>query len=110
MVGRHTLGEFERHVLLVIHHLRGQGYAVSIAAEIGRRASRAVSLGAVYATMDRLEKKGLVSSHLGEPTPERGGKPKRFYDIKGEGIRALAEVQRIDARMWAAVPPIGAPL
>lgn len=75
---RHGLGEFELRVLLVINQLRGQGYAVSIADEIQQRAGKSISLGAVYATVDRLEKKRLVSSKLGEPTPERGGKPKRF--------------------------------
>jgi len=101
------LGEFERDVLLVVHHLQGQGYAVSIAEELGRRLGKDVVLGAVYATAGRLEKKGLVSSSLGDPTPERGGRPKRFYRIEAPGIRALAHSRARDERMWAISAPVG---
>lgn len=103
------LGEFERHVLLAIVHLRGQGYAVSIAAEIKSRTGKSRSLGAIYGTVDRLEKKGFVTSRLGGPTPERGGKPKRFYQIAASGQLALTVVREIDDRMWAGVDPFGAP-
>jgi PadR family transcriptional regulator PadR len=108
-VGRKGLGEFETSVLLAIVHLRGRGYGVSIADEIERRTRRRVSFGAIYATLDRLQKKGLISSELGEPTPERGGKPKRFYRIEAPGERALQETQAMTERMWAGVRPIGAP-
>jgi len=108
-MGRHRLGEFETAVLLAIVHLRGLGYGVSIADEIERRAGKPVSFGAVYATLDRLQKKGLISSKLGEPTPERGGKPKRCYRIEAPGEQALGEAQAVAERMWAGVPPMGAP-
>ena len=107
-MGRKGLGEFETSVLLAIVGLQGRGYGVSIADEIERRTGRAVSFGAVYATLDRLQKKGLISSELGNPTPERGGKPKRFYRIKAPGERALREAQAIAERMWAGMPPIEA--
>jgi PadR family transcriptional regulator PadR len=103
------LGEFERHVLLAIVHLRGKGYAVSIADDIKCRTGKSRSLGAIYGTVDRLEKKGFVTSHLGDPTPARGGKPKRFYQIAAPGQRALAMVRESDERMWAGVDPFGAP-
>ena len=106
-MGRKGLGEFETAVLLAIVHLRGRGYGVSIADEIERRTGRPPSFGAVYATLDRLQKKGLITSDLGEPTPERGGKPKRFYRIEAPGERALLEAQAITERMWMGVPPIG---
>ena len=105
---RHGLGEFELRVLLVINQLRGQGYAVSIADEIQQRAGKSISLGAVYATVDRLEKKRLVSSKLGEPTPERGGKPKRFYEVTAPGLLALSEAREAVVRMWADALPLGA--
>jgi PadR family transcriptional regulator len=108
-MGRKGLGEFETAVLLAIVRLQGRGYGVSIADEIERRGGKPVSFGAVYATLDRLQRKGLISSELGEPTPERGGKPKRFYRIEAEGERALREAQAWSERMWAGVPPIGAP-
>jgi PadR family transcriptional regulator, regulatory protein PadR len=107
-MGRQRLGEFETSVLLAILHLQGRGYGVSIADEIERRTGKSVSFGAVYATLDRMQKKGLISSELGEPTPERGGKPKRFYRINAPGERALREAQAVTERMWAGVPPMGA--
>jgi DNA-binding PadR family transcriptional regulator len=108
-MGRKGLGEFETSVLLAIVHLQGRGYGVSIADEIERRSGKPVSFGAVYATLDRLQKKELISSELGDPTPERGGKPKRFYRIEAPGEHALREAQSVAERMWAGVPPIGAP-
>jgi len=107
-MGRKGLGEFETAVLLAIIRLRGRGYGESIADEIERSRGKPVSFGAVYATLDRLQKKGLISSELGDPTPERGGKPKRFYRIKAPGERALREAQAIAERIWAGVPPIEA--
>ena len=106
---RAGLGELERRVLMAIVHLRGRGYAVSINDEIKRRFGKSISLGATYATVDRMEKKGLVESTLGEPTAERGGKPKRFYSITAPGQRALLDAQEADNRLWAGAPPWGAP-
>jgi DNA-binding PadR family transcriptional regulator len=108
-MGRKGLGEFETATLLAIVHLQGRGYGVSIADEIERRTGKPPSFGAVYATLDRLQKKGLVTSELGEPTPESGGKPKRFYRIGAPGERALREAQVMTERMWAGMRPIGAP-
>jgi PadR family transcriptional regulator, regulatory protein PadR len=106
-MGRKGLGEFETAVLLAIVHLRGRGYGLSIADEIERRTGKPVSFGAVYATLDRLQRKGLISSELGEPTPKRGGKPRRFYRIEAPGERSLREAQSVAERMWAGVPAIG---
>ena len=99
-MGRDGLGDLERRVLLAIHHLHGQGYAVSIAQEMGVRFGRTPSLGAVYATVDRLEKKRFVSSKLGDATPERGGKPKRFYRVEALGYSALETTRESEARLW----------
>jgi PadR family transcriptional regulator PadR len=106
-LSRIQLGEFERCVLIAVADLRGQGYAVSIAAEVGRRLGRSVSLGAIYATVDRLEKKGFVTSKLGDPTPERGGKPKRLYTVQAPGLHALSKTREIENRVWATELPIG---
>jgi len=102
------MGDFERAVLLAVLHLQGQGYALTIGDEIERRAGKAVSLGAIYATLDRLQRKGYVSSKLGEATPERGGKKKRHYRIEAPGERALRDTLSVHDRMWAGAPPIGA--
>jgi PadR family transcriptional regulator, regulatory protein PadR len=107
-MGKLGMGDFERAVLLAVLHLRGQGYAVSIADEIERRARKSISLGAIYATLDRLHRKGFISSRMGEATAERGGKRKRLYRIEAAGDRALRETRRVEDRMWAGVPPVGA--
>jgi PadR family transcriptional regulator PadR len=107
-MGRQRLGEFETSVLLAIIHLQGRGYGVSIADDIERRTGKPVSFGAVYATLDRMQKKGLISSRLGEATRERGGKPKRFYRVEAPGEHALREARAISDRMWHGLPPIGA--
>lgn len=103
-MGRKGLGEFETAVLLAIVRLQGRGYGARVADEIERRSGKPVSFGAVYATLDRLQKKGLISSELGDPTPERGGKPKRFYRIEAPGERALCDAREMSERMWAGVP------
>jgi PadR family transcriptional regulator, regulatory protein PadR len=107
-MGRSGLGEFELKVLLAVHRLHGEGYAVTIADELERLSGKKVTLGAVYATVDRLEKKRLVDSRLGDPTPERGGRAKRFYRLTPPGVLALSDAQEAQSRMWAGVPPLGA--
>ena|SRR5579871_5314738 len=103
---RFLIGDFERDVLLAIHHLRGTGYAVTISDEIAKRIGKSPSLGAIYVTLDRLQKKGFVSSKLGEATPERGGKRKRHYRIEAPGVRALSESKAAAEKMWANIPPL----
>ena len=83
------LGEFEQLVLFALVRLDRRAYGVTIRQEIEARTNREVSLGAVYKTLERLEKKGYVSSEVGEPTPERGGRRKKFYRLEPLGARAL---------------------
>ena len=99
------LGEFEQFVLLAIIHLGGESYAVPIVDEIERRTGRSVSRAAVYVTLRRLEEKGLLSSWLGESTPERGGKARRHVKLEAEGARALREARQMAERMWTGVGP-----
>jgi DNA-binding PadR family transcriptional regulator len=89
------LGEFEQLVLFAVLHL-DDAYGVSIRREIESRTGRAVSAGAIYTTLERLEARGLVASSWGHPTPERGGKRKRYYVLRPAGREALA-------RSWQAV-------
>jgi len=84
-----SLGEFEQLVLLGVLHGGGDAYGVPVWREIGARTGREVSLAAVYKTLDRLEGKGLVRSHVGAPTAERGGRAKRLYRTTPAGLRAL---------------------
>jgi DNA-binding PadR family transcriptional regulator len=86
-----TLGEFEQLVLLALMRLGADAYGVSICQDIADRTGRDVSLGAVYKTLERLEDKGLVSSRIGEPTPERGGRRKKHYQLLAAGQRAVRE-------------------
>jgi DNA-binding PadR family transcriptional regulator len=87
----HVLGEFEQLVLLSLTRLGQDAYGVPIADDIGARTGREVSLGAVYKTLERMEDKGLVTSRIGEPTPERGGRRKKHYRIVAAGQRALRQ-------------------
>lgn len=99
------LGEFEQIALLALIRLQDNAYGVTIRREIAVRAGREVSLGAMYATLDRLENKGFVSSRVGESTPERGGRAKRYFKIKAPGVRALNESRATMGRMWAGLVP-----
>lgn len=87
-----AIGDFEQRILFALIHLGADAYGVTIRNEIEGRTGRAVSAGALYTALDRLEKRGMVSSHLGDPTPERGGKRKRLYTVEPAGERALAHV------------------
>ncbi len=84
-----NLGEFEILILAALLHLRDEAYGVAIRQEIEARAGRASSIGAVYATLDRLEGKALVQPRMGDSSPERGGRAKRYFDITPEGERRL---------------------
>ena len=86
------VGQFEQYVLTAVMALREQAYGVTIHSKVAELISpRQVSLGAVYATLDRLEDKGFVASWLSDPTPERGGRAKRHYKLEAPGERALHE-------------------
>ena len=87
-----AIGDFEQRILFALIRLGSGAYGVSIRREIEERTGRAISAGALYTALNRLEKRGLVSSRLGEPTPERGGKRKRLYTVQPAGERALARV------------------
>ena len=84
-----NLGELEQLVLLAIARLGDDAYGVTVRKEIATRAKRTLSLGSVYTTLSRLDAKGFVASHLGEPTPERGGRRKKHFVITAPGRRAL---------------------
>ena len=101
----HTLGEFEQLVLLAIVHLQEDAYGIPIVDEIQRRTGREVARAAVYVTLRRLEEKGLVSSWMGEPTAERGGKGRRYVNIEPSGLRALRESRQVSEQMWRGLDP-----
>lgn len=94
-----SLGEFEQLVLLALLRLGDNGYGATIHQEVQKRTRRAVSISAVYTTLDRLEEKQLVRSRVGEPTPRRGGRRKKYYALVPAGADALAQSYRVFREM-----------
>lgn len=94
------IGEFEELVLLSIRMHREDASGVEIQQVLGREARRKASLGAIYAALDRLARKGCVESWLGDPTPVRGGRRKRYYTLSAKGERVLAHARRVRDAMW----------
>lgn len=97
------VGEFEQLVLLAVARLGEDGYGMTVRREIERRTGRAASIGAVYATLDRLERKGYVAARTGEPTPKRGGRARRYYRLEAAGAENLLVARRNLDRMWEDV-------
>jgi PadR family transcriptional regulator len=94
MSDRDYLGEFEHMIVLALLRLTDRAYGVTVRREIEFRTNREVSIGAVYATLSRLETKGYVKSRCGDPTPERGGRSKRFFRVTANGVAAVNRTQR----------------
>jgi PadR family transcriptional regulator, regulatory protein PadR len=98
------LGEFEQLVLLALMRLGEGAYGMAVRREIEERTGREVAIGAVYATLDRLEAKGLVTSAEGQTAAGRGGRARRFFSVSGAGLRALRRSQEALDRMWDGLP------
>ncbi|MGD2071686.1 MAG: PadR family transcriptional regulator [Gemmatimonadota bacterium] len=97
------LGEFEQIVLLAVVRMEGEGYGAELRREIEEVTGRDVSVGSVYATLDRLEEKGLVASWEGDSTPVRGGRARRHFRITPAGARALIAQREMMGRLWRGV-------
>jgi DNA-binding PadR family transcriptional regulator len=98
-----ALGEFEQMVLLAVlcaAQEGGDAYGVTVHSELEHRTKRRVARGAVYMTLDRLEKKGLLESYLTDPTPERGGRAKRCYSVTRPALAALRASRRALVALW----------
>lgn len=104
MTERGFLGEFELMILLAVNSLGEDAYGVPISRVIEKHRGREVAFGSVYAALERLEAKGLVTSSLGDPTPERGGKAKRYFQITRQGLRQVQETRRVLSKLWATLP------
>ena len=105
-MSRVALGEIEHFVLVAILRLGGESYGVPILSEITDRVGSRVSKPAVYVALRRLEAKGLLTSRLGEATPERGGRAKRLFSVTRAGARQLRESREAFERMWTNVEPL----
>ncbi len=97
------IDKLEEMVMLALVRLRSNAYGVTIQQEISDRAGRNVSFATIYKVLDRLERKGFVSSRLGESTPERGGRAKRFYRVEAPGVRVLSADREAMDNLWAGV-------
>jgi DNA-binding PadR family transcriptional regulator len=105
-MSRHLLTDFELMILLATLRVEPDAYGVPITREIERTGGRRVLVGAVYAALDRLERSGMVSSTVGAPTPQRGGRAKRFFRVTPRGVRAIRETQRALTALWTNVPQL----
>ena len=103
---RGYFGEFELMVMLALMRLGDKAYGVPICREIEEHCRREVVVGSVYATLERLEEKGFVSSELGEPTAERGGRAKKYFHVTSKGVREVRDTQRALMNLWAGVPEL----
>jgi PadR family transcriptional regulator PadR len=99
-MSRTDLGDMEHLVLLAILRLGTEAYGIPILDEVSARSGRGVSRATVYVALKRLEQKGLVTSKLGESTPERGGRAKRFFKLKPSGLKALRESREMFLNLW----------
>ena len=102
---RSDLGEFEELVLLAVAVFTPEAYSVVIAEELERQTGKTVTTGAVHAALQRLENKGLVSSQMGDATPERGGRRKRIFKVTIAGSRILHDVRDVRNNLWSRIAP-----
>lgn len=100
MSDRTHLGDVELIVMLALLRLGENAYGVTISREIEQQSGREIALGSVYVTLERLEEKGMVSSNLGEPTAERGGRAKRYFRVTTKGLREAREARQALMKLW----------
>ena len=103
MKGSH-LGEFQELALLTILVLGDDAYGVSIKREINKNSQRSISRGALHTALTRLEEKGYLQSRQGEANEERGGRPKRYYEVSNKGKSALYELREMRDNLWNQIP------
>ena len=101
-----TLSNFELMVMLAIIRIGDDAYGVSIANEIEETTGSEVLLGSIYDALSRLEEKGLISSALGEATPERGGRAKRHFRTTSKGLRIVRDTQQSLIKLWKGLPQL----
>ena len=101
-----NLGEFQEIVMLSILILKENAYGVTIQEEIDQRMGRKISRGALHTALTRLEDKGFISSDYGEPTSERGGRRKRYYEVTNKGLSTLQEAKELRENMWGLIPKL----
>ena len=106
MASRPYLGNFELMVLLAVIRLDDAAYGVTILRTLEAGTGREMAIGSVYAALERLQEKGLVSSRLGEPTPERGGRAKRYFRVTPDGVREARSTREALSVLWEGLPQL----
>lgn len=96
-------GRWDLDVLAAVARLRGNAYGVSIMDEVSKRNKKEVAYGSIHVTLDRLKDQGFLTAKMGDPTPQRGGRRKRFYEITGKGESALAEARTLHKRRFGGL-------
>ena len=102
-----VLTRIEEAILLAVVRLGDNAYGVTIRQEVAAMVGKSYSVGAIYGPLDRLAGKGLLETRMGEATPERGGRRKRFYEATPAGLSALRETKELHEAMWAGAPLFG---
>ncbi len=105
-MGKENLGEFEELVLLMVAVLKDCAYGLAICDEFKAQTGRVATIGAVHATLNRLETKGFVASTLGQATKERGGRRKRLFEITASGKKALLQSRDVKVNLWTQIPDL----
>lgn len=100
------LGELEEMILLIILLLEGEAYGLAIRKALKAEANRSVTIGAVHGTVNRLESKGLIKSHMGEATEVRGGRRKRVFQVTSSGMNALESSRDVKVSLWQKIPQL----
>ncbi len=100
------LENFDLMLLLALMRLGNDAYGVTIARELEEQTDREIVIASVYARLERLEERGLVKSSLGDSTPERGGRAKRYFRITGDGVREVRDTRRSLMNLWKGLPEL----
>jgi DNA-binding PadR family transcriptional regulator len=101
-----ALSNFELMVILAILRIGDSAYGVSICNEIEESTGSAVLIGSVYDALSRLEEKGLITSTIGEATPQRGGRAKKHFRSTAKGVRVVRDTQRLLVKLWRGIPQL----
>ena len=99
-----NIGELEELILLTVGILQDGAYGVSVWQELKEQAGRSINISAVHAVLNRLEEKGLMKSHMGGATNERGGRRKRYYTLSTEGRSAIEEMKLLRDKLYSQLP------
>lgn len=103
------LNRTEELLLLAVWKLQDEAYGAGIRDHLVDRTDEDFSIGVVYSTLDRLARKGLLRTRIGEPTPERGGRAKRYFHLTEKGVAALNHARSVADRMWSGLPELRIP-